>query len=208
MASFWPLTTGGTQFELAGTVDSGCPYGARVRDPSAVTSDGGSRNRRKWISSDGHKWADGLFIFALDPVGRHVGTYMGEGRKVSLEQRKDSQDATKKPLRDAQWPISSGQWTLEYGACLVRTPIGRRKNRRLTRQYADAAAEVDALGEGTPSTRGWARESAVSAPPGAETAAQPAMGAAAAALRLRQFVRIPGRPEAGLWALYQPAAGP
>jgi uncharacterized membrane protein YgcG len=56
-----------------------------------------------WISADGQKWADGLFIFALDPVGRHVGTYMGEDRKVSLEQREDIQNAAKELLRDAQW---------------------------------------------------------------------------------------------------------
>ncbi|MCT9868247.1 DUF5129 domain-containing protein [Paenarthrobacter aurescens] len=58
---------------------------------------------KEWISPDGQKWADGLFIFALDPVGRHVGTYMGEDRKVSLEQRHDIQDASKELLRDAQW---------------------------------------------------------------------------------------------------------
>lgn len=57
----------------------------------------------EWISADGQKWADGLFIFALDPVGRHVGTYMGEDRKVSLEQRTDIQDSAKELLRDAQW---------------------------------------------------------------------------------------------------------
>lgn len=56
-----------------------------------------------WISPDGQKWADGLFIFALDPVGRHVGTYMGEDRKVSLEQREDIQNSAKDLLRDAQW---------------------------------------------------------------------------------------------------------
>ncbi|MCO4272889.1 DUF5129 domain-containing protein [Pseudarthrobacter sp. HLT3-5] len=56
-----------------------------------------------WISPDEQKWADGLFIFALDPVGRHVGTYMGEDRKVSLEQRDDIQSAAKDLLRDAQW---------------------------------------------------------------------------------------------------------
>ncbi|MDQ0664093.1 putative membrane protein YgcG [Arthrobacter ulcerisalmonis] len=63
---------------------------ARVRHP-------------EWISADGQKWADGLFIFALDPAGRHVGTYMGEDRKVSLEQRSDIQDASKELFRDAQW---------------------------------------------------------------------------------------------------------
>lgn len=57
----------------------------------------------EWISADGQKWADGLFIFALDPVGRYVGTYMGEDRKVSLEQRADIQDSAKELLRDAQW---------------------------------------------------------------------------------------------------------
>lgn len=57
----------------------------------------------EWISPDGQKWANGLFIFALDPVGRHVGTYMGEDRKVSPEQRADIQNATKELLRDAQW---------------------------------------------------------------------------------------------------------
>lgn len=57
----------------------------------------------EWISADGQKWADGLFIFALDPAGRHVGTYMGEDRKVSLEQRSDIQDASKDLFRDAQW---------------------------------------------------------------------------------------------------------
>lgn len=57
----------------------------------------------EWISADGQKWADGLFIFALDPVGRHVGTYMGEDRKVSLEQRSDIQDSSKELFRDAQW---------------------------------------------------------------------------------------------------------
>jgi uncharacterized membrane protein YgcG len=56
-----------------------------------------------WISQDGQKWADGLFIFALDPVGRHVGTYMGEDRKVSREQRDDIQNAAKDLFRDAQW---------------------------------------------------------------------------------------------------------
>lgn len=60
-------------------------------------------NHPEWISADGQKWADGLFIFALDPVGRHVGTYMGEDRKVSLAQREDIQNAGKDLFRDAQW---------------------------------------------------------------------------------------------------------
>lgn len=57
----------------------------------------------EWISPDGQKWADGLFIFALDPVGRHVGTYFGEDRKVPLDQQQKIQDATKQLFREAQW---------------------------------------------------------------------------------------------------------
>lgn len=57
----------------------------------------------EWISQDGQKWADGLFIFALDPEGRHVGTYFGEDRKVSPEQQADIQEATKDLFRQAQW---------------------------------------------------------------------------------------------------------
>lgn len=57
----------------------------------------------EWISSDGQKWADGLFIFAVDPVARKVGTYMGEDRKVSLSKQSAIQDATKDLFREAQW---------------------------------------------------------------------------------------------------------
>jgi uncharacterized membrane protein YgcG len=75
----------------------------------------------EWISRDGQKWADGLFIFALDPVGRHVGTYMGEDRKVSLEQRNDIQDAAKNLLRDAQWTDGTLAG-VQRGAELINQP--------------------------------------------------------------------------------------
>ncbi|NYE93843.1 hypothetical protein FHU41_000064 [Psychromicrobium silvestre] len=57
----------------------------------------------EWLSADQQKWADGLFIFALDPQGRQVGTYFGEDRKVSLDQQEEIQEATKKLFREAQW---------------------------------------------------------------------------------------------------------
>lgn len=57
----------------------------------------------EWLSPDGQKWADGLYLFALDPVGRQVGTYMGEDRKVSLDARTAIQESTYDHLRDAQW---------------------------------------------------------------------------------------------------------
>ncbi len=75
----------------------------------------------EWISEDGQKWADGLFIFALDPVGRHVGTYMGEDRKVSPEQREDIQNASKELLRDAQWTEGTIAG-IERGAELINQP--------------------------------------------------------------------------------------
>ncbi|GAB2755800.1 DUF5129 domain-containing protein [Sinomonas soli] len=60
-------------------------------------------NHPEWISADGQKWADGLFIFAVDTTGRHVGTYFGEDRKVSLDEQKAIQDDTKDLFRAAQW---------------------------------------------------------------------------------------------------------
>ncbi|MDR7080990.1 putative membrane protein YgcG [Arthrobacter ginsengisoli] len=75
----------------------------------------------EWISGDGQKWANGLFIFALDPVGRHVGTYMGEDRKVSLEQREDIQNAAKDLLRDAQWTEGTIAG-IQRGAELINQP--------------------------------------------------------------------------------------
>jgi hypothetical protein len=60
-------------------------------------------NHPEWISADGQKWADGLYIYAVDPDGRHVGTYFGEDRKVSTDTQADIQDDTKDLLADAQW---------------------------------------------------------------------------------------------------------
>ncbi len=57
----------------------------------------------EWITADGQKWADGLFIFAVDPVARKVGTYMGEDRKVSLSKQEAIQESTKDLFREAQW---------------------------------------------------------------------------------------------------------
>ena len=57
----------------------------------------------EWISSDGQKWADGLFILAVDPVARKVGTYMGEDRKVSLDQQSAIQGSAKELFAEAQW---------------------------------------------------------------------------------------------------------
>ncbi len=60
-------------------------------------------NHPEWISADGQEWADGLYIYAIDPDGRHVGTYFGEDRKVSTDTQARIQDDTEDLLADAQW---------------------------------------------------------------------------------------------------------
>ncbi len=94
----------------------------------------------EWISADGQKWADGLFIFALDPVGRHVGTYMGEDRKVSPEQREDIQNASKELLRDAQWTDGTVAG-IRRGAELINQPW-YRSTAFLVTAWAAVAAGV------------------------------------------------------------------
>lgn len=119
----------------------------------------------EWLSADGQKWADGLFIVAIDPDGRHIGTYLGEDRKVSMDAQSDIQDAAKDLLADAQWtdgaleavqtgariinrpwylhPVTfvlGGLGVLVVGALVVIVLIEQRKNRR---KFAEALAQGD-----------------------------------------------------------------
>lgn len=98
----------------------------------------------EWISPDGQKWADGLFIFALDPAGRHVGTYMGEDRKVSPDQREDIQNASKELLRDAQWTDGTIAG-IRRGAELINQPWYRSTAFLVTAWAAVAAAVCGAV---------------------------------------------------------------
>ncbi|QCB97447.1 DUF5129 domain-containing protein [Arthrobacter sp. PAMC25564] len=98
-----------------------------------------------WISADGQKWADGLFIFALDPVGRHVGTYMGEDRKVSLGQRDDIQNASKDLFRDAQWTEGTIAG-IKRGAELINQPWYRSAAFLITAWTTVSAAAAGAAG--------------------------------------------------------------
>lgn len=119
----------------------------------------------EWLSADGQKWADGLFIVGIDPEGRHVGTYMGEDRKVSQDAQAKIQDSTKELLADAQWtdgaleavhtgariinrpwylsPVAlvlGGLGVLVVGAVGVMILIDHRNNRR---KFAEALAQGD-----------------------------------------------------------------
>lgn len=85
-------------------------------------------DRPEWLSADEQKWADDLYIFAVDPEGRLVGTYFGENRKVSLERQLDIQEATKDDFRAANWTegtlvgLEEGAERIE--APFIRTPLG------------------------------------------------------------------------------------
>ncbi|WP_313821696.1 DUF5129 domain-containing protein [Citricoccus sp.] len=77
-------------------------------------------NHPEWISDDGQKWADGLFIYALDPEGRLQGVYFGEDRKVSLELQEDIRDAAFDSLQEANWTQAALDATEAAGAVMNR----------------------------------------------------------------------------------------
>lgn len=78
-------------------------------------------NHPEWLSADGQKWADGLFIFAVDTVNRKVGSYMGEDRKVSESQEAAIQEASKDDFRRAKWTDGTIAG-VKKGAALINQP--------------------------------------------------------------------------------------
>ena len=60
-------------------------------------------SRTDWLSDDEQRWADGLYVFAVDPEGRLVGTYFGDDRAVGEDAQLAIQDATKDDLRAGRW---------------------------------------------------------------------------------------------------------
>ena len=75
----------------------------------------------EWLSEDGQKWADGLFIFALDPTGRWTGTYYGEDRRISLDQQEDIRSETNELFREANWTEGTIA-AVEEAAKLINRP--------------------------------------------------------------------------------------
>ncbi|MDK1361254.1 DUF5129 domain-containing protein [Arthrobacter sp. zg-Y1219] len=75
----------------------------------------------EWLSGDGQKWADGLFIFALDPTGRWTGTYYGEDRKIPLSQQEDIREETNSLFAEANWTEGTIA-AVEEAAKLINRP--------------------------------------------------------------------------------------
>ncbi len=80
--------------------------------------------RTEWLSDDGQKWADDLFVFAVDPEGRLVGTYFGENRKVGEDAQLDIQEATKDDLRAGRW-TDGAVVGVEEAAARMNSPFMR-----------------------------------------------------------------------------------
>ncbi|MEO9249313.1 DUF5129 domain-containing protein [Citricoccus nitrophenolicus] len=78
-------------------------------------------NHPEWISEDGQKWADGLFIYGIDPQGRLQGVYFGEDRKVGLSTQEDIQEDAVESLQEANWTQAALDAT-ESAATVMNRP--------------------------------------------------------------------------------------
>ncbi len=81
-------------------------------------------NRPEWLSGDGQRWADDLYLFAVDPEGRLVGTYFGDNRAIGEDAQLDVQDATKDELRARRWTEGAGIG-IEAAAARMNAPFPR-----------------------------------------------------------------------------------
>ncbi|GAA4772309.1 DUF5129 domain-containing protein [Citricoccus nitrophenolicus] len=77
-------------------------------------------NHPEWISDDGQKWADGLFIYALDPQGRLQGVYFGEDRKVGLSTQEEVLEDAVDSLEEANWTQAALDATQSAAAVMNR----------------------------------------------------------------------------------------
>lgn len=94
--------------------------GAAADDLTEETLSFARQKHPEWLSADGQKWANGLFIFTLDPGGRQVGTFFGDDVKISADQQKHIQASTKKLLRDAQWTDGTIQGVKSAASFIAR----------------------------------------------------------------------------------------
>ncbi|XKH55389.1 DUF5129 domain-containing protein [Citricoccus nitrophenolicus] len=78
-------------------------------------------NHPEWITDDGQKWTDGLFVYAIDPEGRLQGVYFGEDRKVGLDLQEDIREDAVDSLREANWTQAALDAT-ESAAAVMNQP--------------------------------------------------------------------------------------
>ncbi len=120
--------------------------------------------RPDWLSDDGQKWADGLFVYALDPDNRIMGVYMGEDIALSLGQQEDVREAATDSAREAKWTdaavdavdraaeligrpwyqhpglyVGAGAGVLGIGGTAAGVAAHRSSRRRQTRRDLEAA---------------------------------------------------------------------
>lgn len=100
-------------------------------------------SRTDWLSDDEQTWADDLYIFAVDPEGRLVGTYFGDNRAVPESAQLDIQDETKDDLGAGQWTDGSIVG-VEEAADRMNAPFIRSTGGIIVGLLASAAALVGA----------------------------------------------------------------
>lgn len=77
--------------------------------------------RPDWLSDDGQKWADGLFVYALDPDNRIMGVYMGEDIALDLDEQEDVREAATDSARAAKWTDATVD-AVDQAAVLIGRP--------------------------------------------------------------------------------------
>lgn len=102
-------------------------------------------DRTEWLSADGRTWADGLFVLAVDPEGRLVGTYFGEDREIGEDAQLAVQDATKDDFRAGRWTEGTLAG-VEAAADRMGAPLIRRTGGVV---LAGLAGLLTVLGAGT-----------------------------------------------------------
>lgn len=99
--------------------------------------------RPDWLSEDEQSWADGLFIFAVDPEGRLVGTYFGDDREVDESAQLGIQDAAKDDFRAGRWTEGSVAG-VQAAADRMGAPVIRRTGGWVVAAMASVATLVGA----------------------------------------------------------------
>ncbi|WP_010146356.1 DUF5129 domain-containing protein [Serinicoccus profundi] len=98
-------------------------------------------SRPEWLSEDGQRWADGLFVLAVDPEARLVGTYFGDDRAVGDEEQLDIQEATKDDFRAGRW-TDGAVAGLTDGADRINAPFMRSAGGLVVGIFGSAVALI------------------------------------------------------------------